>query len=150
MRPRSALCAWTAVPLAVVLALAGCGDTHPADGADETKAARGQTPTATATAQRSTRVGQAAGGSAAAALETLPVKGRAPKTGYSREQYGHGWLSVNGCERRDRMLDRDLSAKQFLDDCRVQSGKLNDPYTAARITFERGGTSEVDIDHVVA
>ena len=30
------------------------------------------------------------------------------------------------------------------------SGHLNDPYTAAAITFQRGGASEVDIDHVVA
>jgi hypothetical protein len=32
----------------------------------------------------------------------------------------------------------------------AESGKLNDPYTAARITFVRGGGSEVDIDNVVA
>jgi hypothetical protein len=38
----------------------------------------------------------------------------------------------------------------YADDSRVESGKLNDPYTAARITFVRGGASEVDIDHVVA
>jgi hypothetical protein len=150
LRPHSALCARTAVALALIVALAGCGDTQPKDGADEPNAVKGHPSTATVAAQPRVRVEKAGGGSAAAALETLPVKGRAPKTGYSREQYGNGWLSVNRCETRDRMLDRDLSAKQFLDDCRVQSGKLNDPYTAARITFERGGTSEVDIDHVVA
>ena len=32
----------------------------------------------------------------------------------------------------------------------MRSGELNDPYTAARITFQRGGANEVDIDHVVA
>ena len=32
----------------------------------------------------------------------------------------------------------------------MQSGRLDDPYTATTITFVRGGASEVDIDHVVA
>jgi hypothetical protein len=80
----------------------------------------------------------------------LPVKGRAAKTGYDRADFGGEWASVGGCDTRDRMLDRDLTAKAYLDDCRIESGKLNDPYTAARITFRRGGASEVDIDHVVA
>ena len=30
------------------------------------------------------------------ALQGLPVKGRAPKTGYGREQFGDGWASVAG------------------------------------------------------
>src|SRR4051812_10262193 len=91
-----------------------------------------------------------AAGSAAAALTGLPVKGRAPETGYSREEFGDGWLWVSGCDTRDRILNRDLRHKAFLDDCRVESGTLADPYTAAKITYERGGASEVDIDHVVA
>jgi hypothetical protein len=80
------------------------------------------------------------------------VKGRAPKTGYSREQFGEGWLAVNGCDTRDRMLRRDLTRKSFVagSTCAVAEGRLNDPYTAAAITFVRGGASEVDIDHVVA
>jgi Protein of unknown function (DUF1524)/Excalibur calcium-binding domain len=89
-------------------------------------------------------------GSAVAALAALPVKGRAPKTGYDREQFGDGWTSVDGCDTGDRTLNRDLTDKAYLDDCRVESGRLNDPYTAARITYQRGGASEVDIDHVVA
>jgi Protein of unknown function (DUF1524)/Excalibur calcium-binding domain len=89
-------------------------------------------------------------GTAAAALAALPVKGRAPKTGYDRDEFGSGWASVDGCEIRDRMLARDLTTKVYVDDCRIESGKVNDPYTAARITYVRGGASEVDIDHVVA
>src|SRR3954452_20900647 len=160
MRSRSALRAWTACPF-VIAALAGCGDAQSGGDAAEPNAAKGPTTSATAspkrTAQASTQERAAVkprdtqgGDSAAAALEELPVKGRAPKTGYSREQYGDGWQSVNGCETRDRMLDRDLTHKQSLDECRVQSGQLNDPYTATRIPFERGEGSEVDIDHVVA
>ena len=91
-----------------------------------------------------------AGGTAAAALAKLPVKGRAPKTGYSREQFGDGWIDIGGCDTRDRILTRDLTAKTYLDDCRVESGTLADPYTGERVHYTRGGASEVDIDHVVA
>ncbi len=92
----------------------------------------------------------AATGTAAAAAAKLPVKGRAPKTGYSREQFGDGWATTDGCDTRDRILTRDLTATAYLDDCRVLSGTLADPYTTAGIRFIRGGTSEVDIDHLVA
>jgi Protein of unknown function (DUF1524)/Excalibur calcium-binding domain len=91
-------------------------------------------------------------GTALAALEALPVKGRAPKTGYSRDQFGDGWASVAGCDTRDRILARDLTQKMYVagDDCRIQSGVLRDPYTAQTIMYVRGGASEVDVDHVVA
>ena len=42
-----------------------------------------------------------------------PVKGRAPKTGYSREQFGDGWATVAGCDTRDRILRRDLTARRM-------------------------------------
>ena len=99
---------------------------------------------ATATAARN------AWGTAAAALAKLPVKGRAPKTGYSRGQFGDGWIDSGGCDTRDRILTRDLTAKAYLDDCRVESGTLADPYTGERVHYTRGGASEVDVDHVVA
>ena len=89
---------------------------------------------------------------ALAALDALAIKGRAPKTGYSRARFGDGWATVAGCDVRDRILRRDLRGKTYKpgDTCAVQSGRLNDPYTAAAIVFVRGGASEVDIDHVVA
>ena len=92
-------------------------------------------------------------GSALAAVSRLTVKGRAPKTGYRRDQFGDGWASVDGCDTRDRILARDLRAKRFRSatrDCVVLSGRLADPYTSTTIVFARGGASEVDIDHVVA
>ncbi len=91
-------------------------------------------------------------GTALAALADLPIKGRAPKTGYSRDQFGGGWATVAGCDTRDRILARDLTSKTFVagGGCRVQTGLLDDPYTAQMIRFVRGGASEVDIDHVVA
>jgi hypothetical protein len=106
------------------------------------------TPTATAVATK--RRGSSR--NALVALEALPVKGRAPKTGYDREQFGDGWATVSGCDIRDQILTRDLTRRIYEagDTCAVQSGHLNDPYTATLITFVRGGVSEVDIDHVVA
>jgi hypothetical protein len=92
---------------------------------------------------------RAVAGSAAAALAKLPVKGRAPKTGYSRTQFGDGWGHTGGCDTRDRILTRDLTARTYLDACHVGSGMLVDPYTARPIHYVRGA-SEVDIDHVVA
>src|SRR4051794_10457788 len=40
------------------------------------------------------------GDSAAAALESLPVKGKAPMSGYSREMFGQAWADTdrNGCD----------------------------------------------------
>jgi hypothetical protein len=90
-------------------------------------------------------------GTALAALEKLPVKGRAPKTGYDREQFGGDWASAGGCDMRDRVLRRDLRRETFEPgSCEVLSGVLRDPYTATPVRFVRGGASEVDIDHVVA
>ncbi|VEJ28772.1 Domain of uncharacterised function (DUF1994) [Rothia dentocariosa] len=89
-------------------------------------------------------------------LNTLPVKGRAPKTGYSRAQFGDAWSDIdhNGCDTRNDILNRDLTAKQHKNSrgCVVISGILNDPYTRKVINFMRGkDTSEqVQIDHVVA
>ncbi|NUU31505.1 DUF1524 domain-containing protein [Arthrobacter sp. C9C5] len=90
-------------------------------------------------------------------LATLPVKGRAPKTGYSRDQFGQAWADVdrNGCDTRNDTLRRDLTAealKPGTRGCVVLSGILKDPYTAKLINFLRGaGTSSaVQIDHVVA
>ena len=101
MPRRFALRTWTALPLAI-LVLAGCGDSRSTGDSDEPNAALGPTITATAsptrTARASTRERAAAkprndrrSTSATAALDALPVKGRAPKTGYSRAQYGDGW-----------------------------------------------------------
>ena len=90
-------------------------------------------------------------------LATIPVKGRAPKTGYSRDQFGQAWADVdrNGCDTRNDMLRRDLSdlaLKPGTRDCVVLSGILTDPYTATLINFLRGSSTSaaVQIDHVVA
>jgi hypothetical protein len=90
-------------------------------------------------------------GSAADMLTTLPVKGRASKTGYARTQFGDGWATTKGCDTRNIILHRDLQNVVVGDGCKVVSGTLNDPYTGKTIEFKRGaGSADVQIDHVVA
>lgn len=90
-------------------------------------------------------------GVAADTLATIPVKGRAPKTGYARTQFGEGWAIKNGCDTRNIILHRDLTDTVVDEKCKVTSGILHDPYTAKDIAFERGAKSDaVQIDHVVA
>ena len=95
----------------------------------------------------------AARGTALAAVDTLTVKGRAPKTGYEREKFGRAWADVdgNGCGTRDDILRRDLTGVRLTDGrCKVASGTLtDDPYTGTTVEYVRG-RSKVDIDHVVA
>lgn len=85
-------------------------------------------------------------------LNSLAVKGRAPKTGYTRAQFGDGWRQNDGCDTRNIILARDLAGERVDDDCEVLSGELNDPYTGKVIHFKRGPNTsdDVQIDHVVA
>ena len=96
-------------------------------------------------------------GLATAVLETLAVKGRAPKTGYSRDQFGPAWADVdrNGCDTRNDILKRDLTDvvyKSGTRNCVIASGTLRDRYSGETINFVRGNVTsmEVQIDHVVA
>ncbi len=86
------------------------------------------------------------------ALNSLSIKGRAPKTDYSREQFGNGWRVTNGCDTREIILNRDLMKVVLDQSCNVVSGILNDPYTGKTIQFSRGPSTSaaVQIDHVVA
>jgi len=100
-----------------------------------------------------TAVAQAPSGTALAAIAALSVKGRAPKTGYSRDQFGQSWFDTdrNGCDTRNDVLHRDLASRQMKNACKVLAGTLApDRYTGMSIRFVYGGASEVDIDHVVA
>jgi hypothetical protein len=101
-------------------------------------------------------VGNADGtATALATLDTLPVKGRAPKTGYDRALFGQRWADVdrNGCDTRNDILARDLTDVVLKEgSCRVLSGTLADPYTGRTIDFVRGQdtSTAVQIDHLVA
>jgi hypothetical protein len=89
-------------------------------------------------------------------LETLLVKGRAPKTGYSREAFGPSWADTdyNGCDTRNDMLRRDLggvTVKRGTHGCVVLEGVLVDPYSGEEVRFIKGESSDlIHIDHVVS
>lgn len=95
-------------------------------------------------------------GRAADALEALPVKGRAGKHDYRREEFGQAWLDAdrNGCDTRNDILRRDLSPVEFSSGsrCKVSGGGLAEPYVGKPVQFKRGPESSkaVQIDHVVA
>jgi hypothetical protein len=90
-------------------------------------------------------------------IQAQVTKGRAPKTGYTRAQFGPAWADVdrNGCDTRNDILKRDLTNEVFKEKtngCTVLSGTLVDPFSGETIKFVRGVTtsSEVQIDHSVA
>jgi hypothetical protein len=120
--------------------------------AKKTASAPAQDPSARA----EQAVAAAKPGTALAAVGTLTVKGRAPMTGYSRDQFGQAWYDYdhNGCDTRNDILRRDLKSAQIKAGsrgCKVLSGdSAPDPYTGTNIHFVYGGASEIDIDHVVA
>ncbi len=99
-------------------------------------------------------VAAAEGPTAQGSLSRLVVKGRAPRTGYTRSVFGAAWADVdrNGCDTRNDVLKRDLTAQTFragTRSCVVVTGLLRDPYTTRRISFTKASAAAVQIDHVV-
>jgi Protein of unknown function (DUF1524) len=134
--------------MAAAAGAAGCGVSPAAVTAGLAPSAPPGVPTAVAPGRPSP---------AATALAALPIKGRAPMTGYTRDQFGPAWADTdrNGCGQRDDVLARDMTGvtyKPARKPCVVLTGTLHDPYTGETIAFTRGqGTSDkVQIDHVVA
>lgn len=101
-------------------------------------------------------------GTAAAALSSLPVKGKAGKVGYDRDEFGSPWSdatsaqgSRNGCDTRNDVLRRDLDAiviEPGTSGCVPLTGTLEDPFSGDTLSFARGedSASEIHIDHVVS
>lgn len=87
-------------------------------------------------------------------LARLDIKGRAPKTGYSRDQFYSDWPKIGGCSLRQIILKRELGDTATLaeDNCAVISGSFTEPYTGQSLTFtEKSQISKgLQIDHVVA
>ncbi len=131
-----------------------------------TAAPEGVAPPPSRSATSASRAGSASGagssGRAVDVLAGLPVKGRAPKTGYARTRFGPAWTDDNaaagghnGCDTRNDVLRRDLAdlvLKPGTHGCIVLRGRLHDPYTGTDIAFVRGERTSlaVQIDHVVA
>ena len=87
-------------------------------------------------------------------LNSLEVKGRAPKTGYSRKEFYDTWPNKDGCNLRQRILKRDFGETAVLgkDNCTVVSGRFYEPYTGTEMEFkEKSEISKgIQIDHIVA
>jgi hypothetical protein len=100
-----------------------------------------------------TELAQASQTKAITLLAKLAIKGRAPKTGYSRALFSDGWGNIGNCDTRNFILERDLTniTWRYSPACTVSTGLLQDPYTGASIRFIRGvkTSNAVQIDHVV-
>ena len=99
-------------------------------------------------------VNTAVGPLAKTVLLSLPVKGWAPMTGYTRSAFGVAWADTdhNGCDQRDDALWRaSLQRATRPDGCKVTSAFVTDVYTNKVIHYVRGGaySQGLDIDHVV-
>ncbi|WP_077798490.1 HNH endonuclease family protein [Streptomyces sp. JHA26] len=92
-------------------------------------------------------------------IESLRTKGRGPKTGYDRDEFGYAWMDTadgvplarNGCDTRNDVLRRDGEDVRFRSgsNCVVIALTLHDPYTGTTIEWRKQEASEVQIDHVV-
>jgi hypothetical protein len=89
----------------------------------------------------------------------LSTKGRGPKTGYDRDEFGYAWMDTadgvplarNGCDTRNDLIRRDGQDLRFRSgsDCVVIAMTLHDPYTGTTIEWRKQRAAEVQIDHVV-
>ncbi|WP_239103295.1 HNH endonuclease family protein [Microbispora corallina] len=92
-------------------------------------------------------------------IEKVPTKGRGPKTGYDREDFGYAWAdnadgvpyAHNGCDTRNDLLKRDGEDVKYREgsDCVIVSMTLYDPYTGKTIDWTKQEASSVQIDHVM-
>jgi hypothetical protein len=93
-------------------------------------------------------------------IEKVETKGRGPKTGYDRDEFGYAWMdsapggipfSRNGCDTRNDLLQRDGDDIRFRSgsDCVVVSMTLADPYTGKEIDWVKSRATAVQIDHVM-
>lgn len=83
-------------------------------------------------------------------------------TGYDREggTFGPDYnddvdvaLGRNGCDTRNDLLALRLEKVQIkpgTNDCVVASGVLEDPYGGEKLSYESGGGSDIQLEHVVA
>lgn len=92
-------------------------------------------------------------------IDGLAVKGRGPKTGYERDEFGYAWkdsvdgvpFARNGCDTRNDLLKRDGEQVEFKSgsDCVIVSMTLHDPYTGKDIAWKKQQATAVQIDHLV-
>ncbi|MFD5298315.1 HNH endonuclease family protein [Streptomyces mutabilis] len=140
----------------------GDGGAAPGDGGAAPAAGRAVSPlrnpdgTAPGLAPVTGDTGEA---SARELIEGLKTKGRGPRTGYDRDEFGYAWMDTadgvplarNGCDTRNDLLRRDGRDLRFRagSDCVVIAMTLDDPYTGTTIEWRKQKAAEVQIDHVV-
>lgn len=87
-------------------------------------------------------------------LEQLAVKGRAPKTGYRRDEFYSDWPKISGCSLRQIIIKREVGDSAVLadDNCTVIKGTFVEPYTGQTLEFTEKSefTKGIQIDHIVA
>lgn len=90
-------------------------------------------------------------------LSRLPTVSGVVDAPYQRDLFGERWADVdgNGCDTRNDVLARDLSAVVFREgsgECKVLEGVLVDPYDGHTESFTSGEQTSplVQIDHIVA
>ncbi|MDN3255385.1 HNH endonuclease family protein [Streptomyces sp. MA25(2023)] len=164
-RIRNGWAAGAALALALVTGcegLEGEGAAPPGDGGAAPAAGRAVSPlrnpdgTAPGLAPVTGDTGEA---SARELIEGLKTKGRGPRTGYDRDEFGYAWMDTadgvplarNGCDTRNDLLRRDGRDLRFRagSDCVVIAMTLDDPYTGTTIEWRKQKAAEVQIDHVV-
>ncbi|MEU7103793.1 HNH endonuclease family protein [Streptomyces stramineus] len=92
-------------------------------------------------------------------IAELSTKGRGPRTGYTRAEFGYAWMDTadgvplarNGCDTRNDLMNRDGRDLTYRSgsDCVVVAMTLHDPYTGNTIEWRKAKAAEVQIDHVV-
>ncbi|MFD9500329.1 HNH endonuclease family protein [Streptomyces sp. NPDC060035] len=154
--------------LVLGVALAGCaggglpGESGPLDEGTSASGGQGTSPLAN---PEGTKPGLAAISSEGDRAEVrelisrLSTKGRGPKTGYARDEFGYAWMDTadgvplarNGCDTRNDLLKLNGRKVEFRSgsDCVVVSMTLYDPYTGKDIAWKKAKATEVQIDHVV-
>lgn len=85
-------------------------------------------------------------------LETLEIKGRAPKTGYKRAEFYDTWPTVDGCNLRQRIIKREVGDNAKLDGCDVVAGTFTEAYTGEVREYKTKAefSKNIQIDHIVA
>ncbi len=89
----------------------------------------------------------------------MSTRGRGPKTGYDRDEFGYAWMDTadgvplarNGCDTRNDLLARDGEDLEYRSgsDCVVVAMTLDDPYTGTTVEWRKQKAAAVQIDHVV-
>ncbi|MDL4821633.1 HNH endonuclease family protein [Actinomadura opuntiae] len=96
---------------------------------------------------------------ARALIGKVDTKGRGPKTGYERDEFGYAWMdnapdvpfARNGCDTRNDLLKRDGQDIDYRSgsNCVIMSLTLADPYSGKTIHWKKSHATAIQIDHVM-